>query len=214
MKYFFIVLTLLFIIDISAQNTDVDFQYTKAIKLSPFNLGQSEFQAAYEQYFNSRKSSISLYPSIYLRETQDESLSGWQAMVQYRFYLTHFNKDERKTFLNLYNYGFYAGLYGLYFDYSEDYLRGYWSNGQQDYITSEFTRSSESVEGGAMIGLQVDITKRILVDFYIGGGVRFSESFDTFNDVLEEPNYESFGVFNPAYTGVKPKVGLQLGILF
>ena len=216
MKYSFICLVFLFHLSIgmSAQSTAALFHYTNALKLSPFNLGQSELQASYEHYFNDRKMSISISPSIFLKETQDVSLSGLQVMMQYRFYLTHFNKDERNTFLNVYNYGFYTGFYGLYFDYSEDYQQGYWSNSGQEYIFSEFTRSSESIEGGALIGVQIDITKRILIDFYMGGGVRFSDSLDTYFDIVEEQYNVSESVFDPGYTGVKPKVGFQLGILF
>lgn len=196
------------------QTTTVDFEYKNAIKLSPFNLAQSEFQASYEHYLGNRRSSISLYPSVFLRESQETSMEGWQAMLQYRFYLTHVNRDEGHTFLGLYNYGFYAGMYGLYFDYSEDYSRGYWSNATNEYIVDDFQKSAQSFEGGAMIGLQTDITKRILFDFYVGGGIRKSDSLDTYQDVMEQGIYDTDSVFDPGYTGVKPKVGLQLGILF
>lgn len=193
----------------------VEFEYNNAIKFSPFNLGQSEFQAAYEHFFGNRRSSVSIYPSIFLREVQDNQMQGWQAMLQYRFYLSHINKEERHTFLKLYNYGFYAGLYGLYFDYSEDYRDGYWSNTTNEYMIGDFTQSAQSVEGGAMIGLQIDITKRILLDFYVGGGIRKSAAIDTFYDTQEDENYyDSYGVLDPGYTGVKPKIGLQIGVSF
>lgn len=210
----FIAVVSFFQLGLYAQSTTVDFEYKDAIKLSPFNLGQSEFQASYEHYFGNRRSSVSLYPSIFLRESKDTSMEGWQAMLQYRFYLTHVNKDEGHTFLGLYNYGFYAGLYGLYFDYAEDYTRGYWSNTTNDYVVDDFQKSAQSMEGGAMIGLQTDITKRILLDFYVGGGIRKSDSIDTYQEVDEQVDYNTESVFDPGYTGVKPKVGLQLGILF
>lgn len=197
-----------------SQSIERDFKYNNAIKLSPFNLGQSEFQASYEYYFAKRKSSIIVSPSVFLRETQESSMVGYQAMLQYRVYLTHVNKDEGHTFLGMYNYGFYAGLYGLYFDYLEDYTRGYWSDATQEYIIDDFEKSAQSVEGGAILGLQVDITSRILLDFYVGGGIRKSDSTDTYIDRVADESYSTMGVFDPAYTGVKPTVGFQIGILF
>ncbi len=219
MKNIFLVILCIILIGITSESfgqesTSNVFEYNNVLKFSPFNMGQSELQVSYERYFLDRKYSIILFPSIYLRQTVDNNLTGFQIMGQYRFYLTHYNKLIRKNFLGLFNYGFYGGPYLLYFDYNEEYESGYWSNTLGEYISGTFTKASQSVEGGVLIGLQADITPRITTDFYIGGGVRKTESSDTFQEVNEDPYYQDYSVFDPAFSGVKPKIGFQIGITF
>lgn len=190
------------------------FEYNNAVKLNPARFGASEFQISYERYFNDRKSSITVAPSFILEDNNDKSKEGWQVMAQYRFYLTHFNKERESTFLGMDNYGFYTGVYGLYLNYSSNYLR--WSyNQESEMIREEYHKDVSAQEGGAVIGVQIDITKRILVDFYVGGGVRYTTIDDTFNS-NEHPNewYDTYNVFDPEYKGVKPTIGLLVGFLF
>jgi len=203
----------LILTNVSGQETSNHFSKKNAVKLNPIRVATSEFQIVYERYLNDRNTSFIIAPSIILRETNDEVVEGWQMMAQYRFYLTHLRKDQRHNFLNVYNYGFYAGLYGLYLDYNEKYTRWFWDYNTNENISAEFKKDVQSYEGGALLGIQIDITKRILVDFYIGGGIRKSERTDTY--IVFEPDYNSsYGIFNPSYTGVKPKIGLMIGITF
>ena len=195
--------------------TTTPFAYKNAIKLNPVGFGNSEFQLSYERYFGAnRKSSIMIMPSVILKESNDQSKKGWQLMAQYRFFLTHFNKDQQKTFLNAYNYGFYAGVYGLNFNYKEDYLRGYWEPNTNNYINKSYQKSVAAYEGGALLGLQIDITKRILIDFYIGGGLKYVNFEDTYTEQNPTDYPLSYGVFAPEYSGVKPRLGLLLGFTF
>jgi len=199
----------------SLLSQESQFKYDNAIKLNPPRFAASEFQLLYEHYFNDRKSSITLAPSFILEDNNDQSKEGWQIMAQYRFYLTHFNKSQKNTFLGMENYGFYTGLYGLHLDYSSNYLRGYYDPITSQMITEEYHKDVSSQEGGAIIGIQIDITKRILLDFYVGGGVRYT----TIDDSIEDsgyPNewYDTYNVFDPEYKGVKPTFGLLIGFLF
>lgn len=214
MKY----LTVLFSLVISytfvqAQEVGV-FEYKNAIKISPFEFGNEEFQISYEHYFKNRKSSIQLMPSFILKDNQDESKTGVQVMGQYRIFLSHLRGDEGKSILGFYNLGLYGGVYALYLDYSEDYLYGYYNDMTNEFINEEFTKDLTSFEGGAILGVQVDITNRFVIDFYVGGGIRKTDIEDT--KVLPEGqvDYFYYGVFDREYTGVKPKLGLQLGFTF
>ena len=136
-------------------------------------------------------------------------------MLQYRFYLTHMNNEQGRTFLNLYNYGFYTGLYALYMDYSEDYRLGLYNQDTDEYEMHELHKDVSSIEGGAIVGLQVDITRRIVIDMYIGGGIRKTDLEDQLTQEQRDQAYiQSYGVFDPEYQGVKPKLGFQIGMTF
>ena len=155
-------------------------------------------------------------PSIIPKKIYPESEEGYQIMLQYRYYLTHIRKDEVNTILGLHNFGFYAGFYGLTIDYSRDYIPSFYVENSMLYFDKIFSRSSSSFEGGSLIGLQLDITKRILLDIYAGGGIRKTDFTDTIeNDPYYSENYKHyFNVFDRECNGIKPRLGLQLGILF
>jgi len=197
-----------------AQEDFLSTGYNSAIKITPATFAKSEFQLTYEKYFNNRKFSISLIPSIILKDNNDESKEGWQGMSQLRFYLSHLNKENGRTFLGMQNYGFYTGVYGLYMDQTEEFLRYYYIPETEQNVSGEFKKEISAIEGGALIGVQVDITKRILIDFYIGGGIRYSSVKDTFVESGLEEYRESYNVFDPEYKGVKPTAGLLIGFLF
>lgn len=191
------------------------FKYDKAIKLNPARFAASEFQISYEHYFADRKSSFTITPSFILQDNNERSKEGWQLMAQYRFYLTHVNKAQKNTFLGMDNFGFYAGLYGLHLNYSATEIRGYYDPGTDEYLTDEFQKDVSAQEGGAIIGVQVDITKRILIDFYVGGGIRYTTIDDTYEDSEHTQGwYNTYSVFDPEYKGVKPTIGLLIGFLF
>jgi hypothetical protein len=199
----------------SAQDESVaHFSKKNALKISPIEFGNAEFQLSYERYFGDRSSSIQFTPSFILEENGDESREGWQAMLQYRFYLTHLKSSEGKSFWGLYNIGFYTGVYGLYFNQNEELLRYYYDNTTGMSFNEIYARKITAGEGGALIGMQVDITPRIVIDFYVGGGIRYTEIDDEFVPPNNENYYNYFDVFDPGYKGVKPKLGLQLGITF
>ena len=149
------------------------FPYKNVLKLSPFEFGKAEFQLSYEHYFKNRQSSIMLSPSFILKEGVDESRNGWQLMTQYRFYLTHLSRQQNKSFLGIYDIGFYSGIYAQYLNYTENSIISYWNN--VDLIEVNNKKQINSEEGGAIIGLQFDITSRITADFFVGGGIRYSQ---------------------------------------
>ncbi len=206
---------ILFLAITFCQAQEAETYLNNVIKINPFLFGQSQFQLSYEHYFKNRKSSVLLMPSYLLKDSRDTELQGFEIMGQYRFYLTHYNKNERKTFLNMYNYGFYAGLYALYLNYDETFTRYTYNPITFENESNSYKKSIQSIEGGALLGLQMDISRRIVLDFYIGGGLRKSEVEDSYLDSnIEAEYYGEYSVFDFEFTGIKPKVGLMLGITF
>lgn len=191
------------------------FSQKNAIKISPVEFGKAEFQIAYERYFGDRSSSFTISPSFILKENNFESIEGFQIGGQYRVFLTHLRSDSKSVFLGFHNIGLYTGLYAQYQDYKNDYKFTWWDMMTNVEQNRDFTKKVSAIEGGAIIGVQIDITKRILLDFYVGGGIRYTDFTDSKDGVVEENYYyEEYGVFDPEYKGVKPRIGFQLGVMF
>jgi hypothetical protein len=192
------------------------YPYKNALKISPIEFAQSKFQVTYERYIKNRSQSILLIPAVIMEEDGRDTKQGVEAMLQYRFFLTNLRKGVNKS-LGFYNIGFYAGPYALGLLYQEDYVRDIYDPIKGVTEVIEFEKEVQSLEGGVVLGVQFDITSRILLDIFVGGGVRQSDVTDTF-EAFDYPDgyyYEPiYQVFDREYTGVKPKLGLQLGFSF
>lgn len=195
---------------ISAQ--EYSFPYKNVLRLAPFEFGRAEFQLNYERYFNNRKSSLVIAPSLFLKDGEEESRNGWQLMSQYRFYLTHLTKEEGKSFLGIYDIAFYSGLYALYMNLEDKNVEGYYDDSTGEYIEQSNIKNISAQEGGALLGMQVDITTRIVFDFYVGGGIRYSQVEET--ATIPKDYRSSPSIFEVEYQGVKPKIGFSLGMTF
>jgi|GEM_PF-5616119 len=112
---------LAFIIPLFGIGQSAHFDQMNAIKISPAEFGNAQFEMTYERYFGDRTSSLILMPSIFLKDDVRQSKEGYQLGAQYRVYLSHLRSDEKSVFLGLHNVGLYAGVYAQYLDYSEDY---------------------------------------------------------------------------------------------
>ena len=195
--------------DLSAQ----EFFQNNSVRLSPFDLVGGQFELTYERYIKERYVSICIMPSLYFQSQGQESTLGYQAELQFRRYLSHFRSDEQKIIFGMHNVGFYGGAYLLGLNLEEDYLKGYYDPKINDYRTDLYTSKVGAAEGGVMLGVQVDITKFIVVDFYIGGGVRAAD-YETNEPTEVDPYFDENGIFDLDYQGIKPKIGFQMGIAF
>lgn len=185
------------------------YAYKNVLKLSPVELARAEFQVGYERYFKGRSQSMLLMPSIFISQDGDEKKDGFQLMVQYRFYLSQLHQKTSKT-LNMFNVGFYSAPYVLGLIHNEVYEYGIYDPINLEYVTDLMEEKTESIEGGALMGIQLDITKRIVFDFFVGGGIRRSNVIRN----MPEEGYNSYGILDIGYTGVKPRIGMQMGITF
>ena len=110
----------------------------------------------------------------------------------------------------MYNIGLYAAPYLLGLSYAET-TKVYNYNPAYDEVQYLLVNEKIlSAEGGALMGVQFDITPRIVLDIFLGGGVRQS-------NISRDGDYEGssdFGLLEIGFTGVKPRIGLQMGITF
>lgn len=197
--------TLTAIVSTSAQEIK-EYKYTRALKLSPFEFGKSQFQLAYEHYFGNRSKSVVLLPSFILERSSEKNSSGVELGAQYRIYLSH--SGGGRLFHNI---GFYTGGYGVGLKLSEDYNWLQYPVGGGNPTSQILRNEVSSVEGGVLLGIQIDITERFILDFFVGGGVRYSDVNDQ-RATSTDNYYNYYGVFDREYTGIKPRVGFQLGI--
>lgn len=214
MKYFIHTLLLIFLVQsqVQSQANEKPDLSNSILKIDPFLLGRSEYKISYEHYINNRKQSVLIAPSIFLKQGNDESVEGYEIMGQYRIYLTEFNKETSQTLFGLYNIGIYAGLYGLYYNVDEKSVRTHYNPDSSDETRVNVLKSVSSFEGGTIIGVQTHITRRLVLDFYIGGGIRKSDFTDSYLEEYGMDYYNSDNVWDPQFTGIKPKLGLSVGI--
>ncbi len=197
----------------NAQNQEIPinlkYEFQNTLKLSPFELGRAEFQISYERYFNNRKTSLVVFPSIILKQRGEETINGTQLMLQYRFYLSQLNIANQYT-LGMFNVGFYSAPYLLGIIAKEQSYYDYMDPKTFEYSFNLISEKTKGAEIGALMGIQLDITKRIVADFFVGGGIR--KTAVTQETLLDFE--KTYSVFDLGYSGVKPRIGFQIGITF
>ncbi len=191
-----------------------DKYYKKVLKISPAHYINSTFLMTLEQYLYEKRSSLVISPGVILKKNQDIFLRGATLETQYRIYLSRGirNDDSSLGFAAL---GFYTApyLHGLYFE--EDYYRSYWLQHSGEYERQEFEKVVSSIAGGLLMGLQIDVTARFVVDLFVGGGFKWADVRDSYDDAdIDDQYYENYGVFEREYTGIVPKGGLMIGFNF
>lgn len=196
----------------SQESTAIQYEMN-VLKFNPAVFSQAQFSLSYERYFSNRKSSITINPAVTLLDNRSKSINGIQVVAQYRFYVSHLNKSNGRLLFNMENFGFYTGLYVLGQQYNEDFKRDYWDPVNQEGSLRDYRKEITAYEGGALLGIQIDITKRIVFDFNVGGGVRYTDYTNTYEADMGD-YYEEYSVLDPEYQGVKPKGELLLGITF
>lgn len=211
MKYF-ITLLISLLVGLSYSQSEINFKFDQNIKLHPISLGTSSYQFSYEKYLVNRKKSFVISPTLIFKEGSQESRTGGELMGQYRFYLSHLNKQDERTFWGIYNFGLYASVYGLGYYLDETYTRGYYDTGTNNYLMKTYDLNVSSFELGTLLGVQIDFTERIVMDLYVGGGIRKSFVTDTYISENGESEFQDYSPFDPSFTGVKPKLGLSIGI--
>ena len=206
-KYFLIAVVIIFSVQSGiSQATDSDKTYNQVLKLSPFEFGRSQFQLGYERYYKNKTRSIVILPSFILKRSNNEKSDGAELGLQYRMYLS---QNDGGIFHRI---GYYSALYGLGMTLREEYKLFKYGPNDPNGVPYTATNSIKSVEGGVLLGIQIDITQRIVLDFFAGGGVRYSDVVD--QRTVQENYYENYSVFDREYTGIKPRIGFQLGVTF
>lgn len=173
------------------------------LKISPLQfvantleLGIEAFNPTYSKSFNF---------SFGFRSGSNDYYDGNGASVElaYRKYAAPMKyrvRGNRESYQGIYYSFFVRGEYFKGED--EDYYSGF----PETYMQEIF-----SIAPGFTIGFQKTLWQIIMLDAYVGGGVKFSDVqyLTTSPPVDYEPYY---GILDPGYSGIFPKIGVKIGI--
>jgi hypothetical protein len=191
-----------------AQETTPSFTIPRAVaKIAPlyfFNntldLGVEVFNSKFTKSFNA---------SVGLRSGGINYVDGKGLGIEvgYRKYVSPMKLHTRKT------KEFYQGIYYSLF-FRGDYFKGTENNYYYDYNSgnqySGFTRKTNSIGPGFTIGLEKTFWEIIFIDFYIGGGIKFSDVEISGNPM--NSYYRDYDIMDPGYEGIYPKIGAKIGV--
>lgn len=173
------------------------FSQNSIVKISPFHFIDGTIYATYEMAFNNNNS-FSLSGGYRLSDNGDEY--GWMGELQLRKYIfkPSINSSSESSLA-----GVYTGLYGNGKYFVEQYEKNYY-NSSRSY-TQEY--DVKQMEGGVLMGIQILFSKKLSLDLFAGGGLRYSElDHKPINLDLYSPER--------GYTGIVPKIGFDIGISF
>ena len=206
-------LSLLFIFCISCLFT---YSQERLIKISPFHFLDGTFYLSYEKMLKN-DNSYSLSAGYNLTDNGDQY--GWMGELQLRRYVV---KPKINNSSDSPLAGIYAGIYAnsKYFLQQDEWyndswiiepyydIEGNYVNGEgysYEIVKQEY--DIKQIEGGVLLGLQMIFSYNFTFDFFIGGGLRVS-------DIDNKPINLLFNSLERGYTGIVPKIGLELGINF
>jgi len=184
------------------------------IKISPFHFVDGTFYASYEHMLKN-ENSFTISAGYNLTENGDEY--GWMGEFQIRRYVV------KPKITNSYDSplaGIYAGLYAnsKYFLQQDEWYNDNWllepyydANGMyvhgegHSYEIVKQEYDIKQLEGGVIFGIQMLFSKKFSMDFFLGGGLRYS-------NIDNNPTNIEFHAPERGYTGIVPKIGFELGI--
>lgn len=181
--------------------------------ISPFHFFRNTFVATYETGIGQDKS-VLISPGVILKDNLNESITGFLAEVQFRYYLIHPSFEGMDTKYGGARWQPYVAPYYQYTSISKEFPGYYYD--PLGGLSKEYTtnRDITAHAGGVLVGCRALLTKNLFVDLTLGGGFRLSEVKDSYSIVLPEPVpvYNNFDIFDYEYKGIAPKVAFTVGI--
>ncbi|MBL4715182.1 MAG: hypothetical protein COC01_01705 [Bacteroidetes bacterium] len=186
---------------------------TNHFYFDPFQVFGGVFQVGYEK--DADNVSFTLFVSGILRERSWNNAyrAGLGGEIQVRFHQYNFVKikkiDPQKA---TYNHIVYFAPFFKYQNVNDKYTETEWvpdpNNpwGGGNQVIVEHNNLVTSYAGGIIFGMKMILMKKMVLDFYAGGGLKIS-------DVIGDLNAYN-GLWSLGYSGVMPKLGFQLGANF
>jgi hypothetical protein len=175
-------------------------------KISPLHFFNSTFQFGTELFNTTQSRSLNIDIGVRSNSQLYDDVKGISAEIGYRKYVKPMTLRTRKS------RQFYQGIYynffvrGSYFEgFKEDYVYDPFSGGGT-YVSHKLT--ARSIGPGFYMGLQKTIWEVVLMDIYVGGGIKISD----INPSDRGDFYYDDDLFDPGYEGIFPKIGIKFGI--
>lgn len=171
-------------------------EYKNILKMSVSQFTRSTFQMGYERFVNPNTSFL-LAAGLSFEDSDYDKLFGIRSEAQMRFHVFTIIKPKESHRLYFAPY-----LMNQYFETEQN---TYDNNGNALWQTDTF----DAFGGGMLFGWSFSFANRINLDVYTGGGIR-----KTFNYDPGQNSYYSDGVFDYGYSGIVPRLGIDIGFWF
>ena len=190
---------------LAQDNPEPSFNLPRTLlKISPFQFALQTFELGIEKFNSNYSKSFNLSGGVRTGSDATDNGIGGNLELAYRKYPAPMKIRSRN------NHDSYQGIYYSFF------LRGEYFKGDDKYyfgnssFSTDYTATSNSIAPGFTIGYQRTFWQIIILDAYIGGGVKFSKT--EFDPGPPNNNYLYYTIFDPGYSGVIPKIGVKIGI--
>lgn len=188
-------------------------------KLSPQHFTENSLKGGVE-HFN-KKHSASLIVLITGRMEKNEysihgdGYDGLAGELQLRRYISPMKAIVAKN-NKVYHQGIYGAVYVQGGSYSGDFRRDYFfydpnTGSTVTEVQYDYEDHVGNWGGGFTIGYQRTFWQVIFVEAFVGGGLQFSDRILT-GKLPSTPDYSHYGIADPYYRGILPKIGLNIGI--
>ncbi|MFZ4546434.1 MAG: DUF3575 domain-containing protein [Bacteroidales bacterium] len=170
-------------------------EYKNILKMSASLFTRSTFQMGYERFFNPNTSFL-VSAGMSFKDSDYEKVWGVRTEAQMKFHVYTVVKplQSHRLYFAPYLMNEYYETEGSHYDYNGN---SYWQ-----------TETFDAFGGGMLFGWSFSFANRINLDIYTGGGLR-----KTFNYDNSEYYYDN-GVFDYAYSGISPRLGIDIGFWF
>ncbi len=170
-------------------------EYKSILKMSASLFTRSTFQMGYERFLNPNNS-VYLTAGLNFRDSDYEKEWGVRTEAQLRFHVFTVIKPKESNRL-------YFAPY-LMNHYLETEGQSYDNNGGYSWNTDTF----DAFGGGMLFGWSFSFANRINLDIYTGGGFRKTFNYNNTN------SYNDNTVFDYGYSGIVPRLGIDIGFWF
>ena len=208
MKLLFVFLIAVFSFTFFSQAQDEASSSEKKVRnnyfyVMPFNFIGGIFQLGLQHDF--RNSSIIAIPGFsYTSSHHNDANIGFRGELQYRFHIGIPSPKHPKR-----KQTFYLGPFFSYRYVKADFIDHQYDTLTSSYIDVEKTSKTYAYFGGLIVGLRLLVFKKLTIDAYFGGGMRYVRVKG------DDDNYYYYGYFwDRNYSGISPKGGFSVGVAF
>jgi hypothetical protein len=201
-------LILLFITKVAVSQEAPEFTFPRSlVKLSPLQLFNNTLELGVETFNSKLSKSFQVTAGFKSGSADFDDGQGASLELAFRKYVLPMELRVRKS--REFYQGIYYSLYvgGAYFE-GKASSYGYYDPNTNTWINGSYSATIKSISPGFTIGLQKTLWKVLVLDVFIGGGIKFSESH--YSGTNYYPEYS--GILDPGYDGIYPKFGGKIAV--
>lgn len=174
------------------QPTSLSDTYRNLFKVSAAMFTRNTFQMGFEHFFNPT-TSLQVNGGMNFKDSEYDQFWGVITEAQLRFHV--YTQIKTRNSHRLYFAPYILNNY-------EEQRSRYWNNnGYESWQTDSF----DAVGTGILFGWSFSFANRVNLDIYTGGGIRKTFNADT--------DYYA-GVWDYYYSGIAPRLGIDVGFWF